>query len=369
MKIQLHDFIGNHSGMHLYIESFRDLLVDYNIETSIHSNYHSLKTKKSYPNIFNGSLLKKVYLLLICYMLFFYNCLKQNKKDYIIVSIFGTKIDLVFLAISCLFKNKIILDVHEVMIMGEGNETLNKLYGFIYRNCSNKLISHSIKTQERLTFMGYRHELIKIPHIHYSFEKDFDILNVAEEIRHYFIENKKYFLFFGNIVSSKGVSDLLSAVEIINNENSEFRIIIAGKDSSKIIHHYHNSHLVSNKIKFILRYINDDEMKYLFENSHYVLLPYRDIYQSGVLEMAVRYKKPILTSDINYFKNILLNYPSFGKAIDTKNHHLFSDEILQSTNSISKEMSYTNKDLYNYFRTEAFDDFIDKLSVINKENN
>ena len=94
MKIQLHDFIGNHSGMHLYLDSFRDLLLGHNIETSIHSNYNDLKTNKSYPNIFKGIILQKIVLLIICYMLFFYNCLKLNKGDYIIISIFGTKIDM-----------------------------------------------------------------------------------------------------------------------------------------------------------------------------------------------------------------------------------------------------------------------------------
>ena len=361
MKIQLHDFIGNHSGMHLYLDSFRDLLLGHNIETSIHSNYNDLKTNKSYPNIFKGIILQKIVLLIICYMLFFYNCLKLNKGDYIIISIFGTKIDIVFLAISCLFKSKVILDIHEVIIIGDGNMFTSKLYRFLYDNCNNKIISHSIKTDESLIFMGYNHEVIQIPHVHYSFQKDYDISNVSEDVRLSFLENKKHFLFFGNIVSSKGITDLLSAVETTANKNNDFIIIIAGKDSSKIIQNYKNLHLVSRKINFIIRYINDDEMKYLFTYCDYVLLPYRDIYQSGVLEMAITFKRPILTSDISYFKNLLFDYPSFGKAVNTKNQHLFANEILRITNSITMEPSYTNNDLCSYFNTEIFDDFISGL--------
>ena len=361
MKIQLHDFIGNHSGMHLYLDSFTDLLLGHNIETSIHSNYNDLKTNKSYPNIFKGIILQKIVLLIICHMLFFYNCLKLNKGDYIIISIFGTKIDIVFLAISCLFKSKVILDIHEVIIIGDGNMFTSKLYRFLYDNCNNKIISHSIKTDESLIFMGYNHEVIQIPHVHYSFQKDYDISNVSEDVRLSFLENKKHFLFFGNIVSSKGITDLLSAVETTANKNNDFIIIIAGKDSSKIIQNYKNLHLVSRKINFIIRYINDDEMKYLFTYCDYVLLPYRDIYQSGVLEMAITFKRPILTSDISYFKNLLFDYPSFGKAVNTKNQHLFANEILRITNSITMEPSYTNNDLCSYFNTEIFDDFISGL--------
>lgn len=364
MKIQLHDFIGNHSGMYLYIESFRDLLVKNKIKTTIHSNYKSSKTKKTYPNIFKGGIFKKLYNLFITYIIFLINCLKLDKNEFIIVSIFGTKIDLIFLAFSCLFKSKIIIDVHEVVKIDDYNIITRKLFSFLYSNCNNKIISHSIKTDKSLISMGYNREIIKIPHVHYSFKKNYDILKVFDDVKLSVLDNQKHFLFFGNIVSYKGISDLLSAIEILAKKNNDLVIIIAGKDSSKIIHNYKNLHLIFRNVKLILRHINDDEMKYLFSNCDYVLLPYREIYQSGVLEMAVTFQKPMLTSDISYFKNILNNYPSFGKVVNTKNKHLFANEILQISNFEMKEKFYEKKELLNYFANDSFNDFIENLKKL-----
>ena len=49
-------------------------------------------------------------------------------------------------------------------------------------------------------------------------------------------------------------------------------------------------------------------------------MPYRNISQSGVLLLALSYRKPILTSDLSSFKETLHGYPDdyFFKREDTQ---------------------------------------------------
>ena len=68
--------------------------------------------------------------------------------------------------------------------------------------------------------------------------------------------------------------------------------------------------------KIILRHIGDDELVYLYKHTDYVALPYRKTSQSGILEMAFYFRKPILASDVPYFNKMLTEFPSFGILSD-----------------------------------------------------
>lgn len=52
--------------------------------------------------------------------------------------------------------------------------------------------------------------------------------------------------------------------------------------------------------------------RYLYQNVDYLSLPYRKTSQSGILEMAFYFKKPIIASDVTYFRKTLEEFPSFG---------------------------------------------------------
>ncbi|WP_316633667.1 glycosyltransferase [uncultured Flavobacterium sp.] len=53
------------------------------------------------------------------------------------------------------------------------------------------------------------------------------------------------------------------------------------------------------------RYIPDDEVSFFYQKADLVVLPYRDIYQSGVLLLTMSYGKPIICSDLKPFKEVI----------------------------------------------------------------
>ena len=105
----------------------------------------------------------------------------------------------------------------------------------------------------------------------------------------------KYILFFGHIDKYKGIEYLYDAFR--KNKNlSGYILVIAG--SGNIYFH----HSDDPRIIFINRYIRDEEVKILFERSACVVYPYISATQSGVLSFVYKLQKPVLISDIPFFK-------------------------------------------------------------------
>ena len=54
-------------------------------------------------------------------------------------------------------------------------------------------------------------------------------------------------------------------------------------------------------IKTDIKYIPDDEVKFYFSAADVCVLPYTDIYQSGVIQLAYGYRKPVIASSLPAF--------------------------------------------------------------------
>jgi D-inositol-3-phosphate glycosyltransferase len=117
-------------------------------------------------------------------------------------------------------------------------------------------------------------------------------------------------LFFGQIKKVKGLDILLNSLAPVVEKFPDVKLIIAGKvwkdDFSKYKRLIIKNNLTEN-VDLHIRYINDYEIPYFFNSANLVVLPYRKIYQSGVLLMAMSYGVPVLASDINGMTEIITN--------------------------------------------------------------
>ena len=58
---------------------------------------------------------------------------------------------------------------------------------------------------------------------------------------------------------------------------------------------------LSKYLKVDIRYIPNEEVKYFYAASDICVLPYTDVYQSGVIQLAYGYRKPVVSSDLPAF--------------------------------------------------------------------
>ncbi|MBT8859587.1 hypothetical protein BTH48_09245 [Lactobacillus delbrueckii subsp. bulgaricus] len=122
-------------------------------------------------------------------------------------------------------------------------------------------------------------------------------------------EDKKVFLFFGQIKKVKGVGVLLDAFGKLCKQREDVYLVIAGsvwKDDfaeyQEIIDKYH---LDSSHLKTDIRFIPDDEVGYYYSACDIAVLPYLDVYQSGVVQLAYAYEKAAVATAIAPFMEIV----------------------------------------------------------------
>lgn len=117
-----------------------------------------------------------------------------------------------------------------------------------------------------------------------------------------------YILFFGSVDKYKGVDLLLSAYRLLGNKN--FFLVVAGKGIQ-----YFDTNIQKGEVR-INRFVEDNELKCLYENAAIVVYPYRSATMSGVLSLTYYFKKKLIVSDIPFFVDNISLQTSVFKAGD-----------------------------------------------------
>lgn len=185
----------------------------------------------------------------------------------------------------------------------------NKLYDRIFKsiNFCKYLNTNSLGqlAEQRVLYPEHRHFFTNFPTL------------MTEAIKHgtkipaELTNVKHYILFFGRIEAYKGIDVLIEAFKLLTS-SSNLKLVIAGKGD------FDRSY--TKDVIYINRYIDDEEIAYLYQNAECVVYPYTSATQSGVLSIASYFGTPMITSDIPYFKEVLGDgYPLFfsNKDIDS----------------------------------------------------
>ncbi|MBN8718034.1 MAG: glycosyltransferase family 4 protein [Sediminibacterium magnilacihabitans] len=112
------------------------------------------------------------------------------------------------------------------------------------------------------------------------------------------------FLFFGTIASYKGLDMLITVIKKLSLKYNNFRLIIAGRCNEWTS--VYEPMVANNKNIFTdIRRIENEEIPYYFASSHYLILPYKDVTQSGPLMIAYYYQVPVIASDLEGFREYI----------------------------------------------------------------
>jgi glycosyltransferase involved in cell wall biosynthesis len=131
-------------------------------------------------------------------------------------------------------------------------------------------------------------------------------------------------LFFGQIKEVKGLEILLKAMKLVINTNHNYRLTIVGRPWKTSAGRYETmirelglSEVVSTQFN----YIEHAKVLEYYEWADIVVLPYKRIYQSGVLLLSWSYGRTVIASDLDPFTEAI---------IDQKNGFLFKSEDAES---------------------------------------
>lgn len=134
----------------------------------------------------------------------------------------------------------------------------------------------------------------------------------------------KYFLFFGQIAPHKGIEYLLEATRKVHKYIPNQTLIIAGKGN-----YYFDISPYINKsyIKIINRFIPDEELASLIEKSEFIVCPYTDATQSGVVMSAFAFNKPVLATNVGSIPEIVI-HNHYGIVVNARDPDALGEGLL-----------------------------------------
>jgi D-inositol-3-phosphate glycosyltransferase len=121
-------------------------------------------------------------------------------------------------------------------------------------------------------------------------------------------ENEKAVLFFGRIRPYKGIEHLLAAFHLLVAHHPDYRLIIAGEPKKgseeyrRQIEQAVTTEFAPDQIILKIQFIPDAEMEVYLKAADVLVLPYKEIFQSGVLFLAYSFGLPVVATDVGSFR-------------------------------------------------------------------
>lgn len=215
-------------------------------------------------------------------------------------------------AIARLFGHKVVLTVHNINAGKRDNRdtSINRLTLRTLYRLSNKLIVHTpqskVELMNEFPVAESKIEVIKHGMNNRVAKKG---TTTAQARLHFGLnEDDKVILFFGNIDYYKGLDILIESLLILNKDrNCNYKVLIAGNSKSpeytaQVLEKAADPRL-KGCIDAKIQYIPDEDVELYFMASDCIVLPYRNIYQSGVIFMAYTFGLPLIVTDVGNFRN------------------------------------------------------------------
>ena len=122
-------------------------------------------------------------------------------------------------------------------------------------------------------------------------------------------DTERAILFFGKLRPYKGVEYLLDAFRLLaQDKKANYRLIIAGQPKKgseaylESILQFVDKNFSADRVIPRFEFIADDEMEIYFKAADVLVLPYKEIFQSGILFVAYRFGLPVVATDVGSFR-------------------------------------------------------------------
>ena len=348
IKVAIIDPIGSHgSSHHYYLFAQAKGLIENKVDVTIFSNKKTylsslgkIKVENTFGDIFKtkGKLANAIFYVIGILKSFFKA--KVSSHNFFHLHFFDFNILNFFACFFAIFFNvKLILTIHDVNPFSKKTNLYLKKWILLL---ADKVIVHNKFSKKELIKDKINLKKISIiPHGHYL---DFiePKTNKIVAKKKFGLQNKKVIMFFGMIKEEKGLDILIKSFHEVHRNNKDVVLFIAGKNYktdnkkyTKIIDQLNlkNSCVIHNK------YIPENELCDYYGCADVIVLPYKLIFQSGVLMMSSSFNVPIIVSDLEPFLDIIENQIN-GLVFRVNDVKSLTEKLIFSVNNSEKMNSY-----------------------------
>lgn len=179
-----------------------------------------------------------------------------------------------------------------------------------------------------------------------------------------FVPKEKYILFAGKISQYKGLDYLLPAMKRVHKYFPETKLVVAGCGSFNFdITEY-------KKLQYLdirNRFIPNEELAALIKRAQFVICPYTDATQSGVIMSAFAFNIPVLATNVGGLPEMLGN-GKYGLLVTPKNIEALYGGIIQLFSEASnlKEYRQNIKKDYSCYGIHSWQNIAQELMEVYK---
>ncbi len=260
---------------------------------------------------------------------------------------------------------KLVFTAHNVN-MGErdGNDTVvNRLsLKFMYRIVGHIFV-HTEKMKRQLigNFGVEESKVTVIPFGINNYVPTSEI-TVREAREKLHLESKeKVLLFFGQIAPYKGLDCIISALVKLRTYHNDLKLIIAGKIKEGWQQYWEGvqktieKHDLKKDIVSRVQFIPDEDVEVYFKAADLVLLPYRNIFQTGVLFLSYNFGLPAVASDVGSLREEIIEgetgficKPEDPEDLAKKIEQYFNSDLFKNLEENRKRIMEWAKEKYSW---------------------
>ena len=250
-----------------------------------------------------------------------------------------SSIEVLFIRIIKIFtSSQLVFTIHNVYPHGKDSIQYKEKYSKRFCKIAklfDKFIVHTNSTKTQLIReFGLPEQSVYIIH-HGIFEHRIAPSIIAND------ENKRFnIIMYGNQDKYKGTDIFVDSLALLsNNLKEKVSAKIVGRMDSEMY-----AELTSKEcnidLEIIPHFVPEEELYRNITESDLIVLPYRDISQSGVLLLALSFRKCILTSDLPSFKETLEGFDDnmFFKVGDAHSMSLAIGRFVQGEIDVDKQL-------------------------------
>ncbi|MCU4177465.1 glycosyltransferase family 4 protein [Carboxylicivirga sp. N1Y90] len=305
MIVSVIEPVGGHGGMDYYDYGLafglaeNDIRVDFYTcsKTKIRS-FKGVNTLYTFKNFWDKSIILKISLFFLYFLKTIFEIRKRNSKLVHLHYFSFSLHNFISLLLLKVFRLSVVVTIHDIdSFHGKSFKFIEKLS----YNLINGVIVHNKESYDSLIIKSY-----KLPHIsvipHGNYRPFVNQLPLSTE------KQVINLLFFGQIKEVKGLDILLRAFAKVVKQSDNYRLVIAGKPWKTGLDYYQNlieDLNIGNKVETHFRYIKNSEVESFYASSDILILPYKRIYQSGVLLMSMSMGRSVIASNLRAFKEIV----------------------------------------------------------------
>jgi glycosyltransferase involved in cell wall biosynthesis len=242
-----------------------------------------------------------------------------NKIDFLIIH-FDTLSNKAISTIPLLFFKNVFATIHDpVSHTGEESVKRNVIFR-IYKLFTKGYFFYSKYSKSQFEKINYKtkNKNYKITLQPYSFISQFKKNSV---------KLNKYILFFGRISYYKGIDIYIRSIKSVLDKYPNEVFVIAGKGENIEVNELTKSEYRKNII-LIDKYVDIEELAKIIQDSKFIVCPYREATQSGVLMTAKSMGKMVIASNVGAFPEYIKN--GFDGILVDINKNKLTEEIIRT---------------------------------------